>query len=83
MISHIAEPGELEAVARAVIERLAANAPLSLKAMKALIVREMAFRDRIEHADVDALVEQVRRSEDAQEGMTARLTRRQASFKGR
>ena len=40
-----AEPAELEAVAGAVIERLAANAPLSLRAMKALIVREMAFRD--------------------------------------
>jgi hypothetical protein len=51
--------------------------------MKALIVREMAFRDRIEHADVDALVEQVRRSEDAQEGIAARLARRQPSFKGR
>jgi hypothetical protein len=51
--------------------------------MKALIVREMAFRDRIPHEDVDRLVEDVRRSEDAQEGMAARLTRRQASFKGR
>ena len=83
VISHIAEPAELEAVAGAVIERLAANAPLSLKAMKALIVREMAFRDGIEHADVDALVEAVRRSEDAQEGMAARLARRKPSFMGR
>ena len=83
VISHIAETAELEAVAGAVIERLAANAPLSLKAMKALIVREMAFRDGIEHADVDALVEQVRRSEDAQEGIAARLARRQPSFRGR
>jgi hypothetical protein len=30
--------------------------------MKALIVREMAFRDQIAHADVDRLVEEVRRS---------------------
>jgi enoyl-CoA hydratase/carnithine racemase len=83
VISHLAEPDELEAVAGAVIERLAANAPLSLKAMKALIVREMAFRDGIEHADVDALVEHVRRSEDAQEGIAARLARRRPAFKGR
>jgi enoyl-CoA hydratase/carnithine racemase len=51
--------------------------------MKALIVREMAFRDEIAHADIDALVEQVRRSEDAQEGMAARLARRKPAFKGR
>ena len=83
VISHIAEPGELEAVAASVIQRLSENAPLSLKAMKALIVREMAFRDRIEHADVDRLVEEVRRSGDAQEGIAARLARRKPSFKGR
>src|SRR4051812_45731536 len=69
VISHVADPDDLEVVAGDVIQRLSANAPLSLKAMKALILREMAFRDGIEHADVDALVEQVRRSEDAQEGM--------------
>ena len=66
-----------------VIQRLSDNAPLSLKAMKALIVREMAFRDQIPHADVDTLVEEVRRSGDAQEGMAARLARRKPSFKGR
>ena len=82
VISHIAEPVELENVAQAVIRRLADNAPLSLRAMKALIVREMAFRDAIVHDDVDQLVEQVRRSQDAQEGMAARLARRRADFKG-
>jgi enoyl-CoA hydratase/carnithine racemase len=83
IISHIAEAEDLDIVAGHVIQRLAANAPLSLKAMKALIVREMAFRDQIAHRDVDALVEEVRRSEDAQEGMTARLARRKPEFKGR
>ena len=47
------------------------------------LIREMAFRDQIAHDDVDALVEQVRRSEDAQEGMAARLARRKPAFKGR
>jgi enoyl-CoA hydratase/carnithine racemase len=82
VISHVAEPGELESVAQSVVQRLADNAPLSLRAMKALIVREMAFRDQIAHADVDGLVEQVRMSQDAQEGMAARLARRKAEFKG-
>jgi enoyl-CoA hydratase/carnithine racemase len=83
VISHIAEPADLERVAGEVIGRLSENAPLSLKAMKALIVREMAFRDHIGHEDVDKLVEQVRRSEDAQEGIAARLARRKPAFKGR
>src|SRR4026209_1621719 len=52
VISHIAEPTDREAVAASVIQRLSENAPLSLKAMKALIVREMAFRDQVPHADV-------------------------------
>ncbi|MGE0849988.1 MAG: enoyl-CoA hydratase/isomerase family protein [Hyphomicrobiaceae bacterium] len=83
VISHIAAPADLERVAAEVIGRLSENAPLSLKAMKALIVREMAFRDQIAHEDVDKLVEEVRRSEDAQEGMAARLARRKPAFKGR
>jgi enoyl-CoA hydratase/carnithine racemase len=83
VISHLAGPADLEATAQNVVQRLADNAPLSLRAMKALIVREMAFRDRIAHEDVDELVEQVRRSEDAQEGIAARLARRKADFKGR
>jgi enoyl-CoA hydratase/carnithine racemase len=82
VISHVAAPGDLDQVASEVIQRLAANAPLSLKAMKALIVREMAFRDGIAHEDVDAMVEGVRRSADAQEGMAARLARRKPAFKG-
>jgi enoyl-CoA hydratase/carnithine racemase len=82
VISHIAEPADLERAAGEVIHRLSENAPLSLKTMKALIVRQMAFRDQIEHTDVDTLVEQVRRSQDAQEGMAARLARRKADFKG-
>jgi len=83
VISHIADPDQLERVADGVIEQLSANAPLSLKVMKALILREMAYRDQIAHEDVDRLVELVRQSDDAQEGMAARLARRRAAFKGR
>ena len=83
VISHVAEPEELETVAGNVIDRLANNAPLSLKAMKALIVRQLAFREDIAHDDIDTLVATVRRSEDAQEGMAARLARRKPQFKGR
>ena len=60
VIARVAPADELEASAAQIIDRLAKNAPLSLRAMKALIVREMAFRDGIDHADVDALVQQAR-----------------------
>lgn len=82
LISHLAEPGELEAAAQKVIQRLADNAPLSLAAMKALITREMQFRDNIPHADVDIIVDKARTSQDAQEGMRARLEKRKAAFRG-
>ena len=82
LIARVATPEDLEAAAKAVIDRLAANAPLSLRAMKALLVREMAFRDGIAHADVDALVDAARTSGDAREGMAARLEKRPANFTG-
>ena len=83
VISRVAAPENLETEAAKVIDRLAANAPLSLRAMKSLLVREMAFRDGIEHTDVDALVETARRSADAQEGIAARMQRRDPTFTGR
>ena len=83
LIARVAPPDGLEVVASAVIERLAANAPLSLRAMKALLVREMAFRDGIPHGDVDALVDEARTSGDAREGMRARLEKRAPVFEGR
>jgi enoyl-CoA hydratase/carnithine racemase len=83
IISHLVEPEDLDRTADAIVARLADNAPLSLRAMKAMIVRQMAFRDQVPHEDIDKLVEQVRRSADAQEGMAARLARRKPDFKGR
>ena len=83
MIARVAEPDALEATVDAVVDRLVQNAPLSLRAIKALLVREMTFRDGIDHDDVDKLVREVRFSEDAVEGKRARLERRRANFQGR
>lgn len=81
---HRAVPAaDLEMAAQAVIGRLAANAPLSLRAMKALLVRAMAFRSGIDHADVDALVAAAASSADAREGIAAMLKKRAPRFEGR
>ena len=82
-IAEVVPPGALEARAQAVIDRLAANAPLSLKAMKALIVRQMTFRDALPHGDLDAIASEVSRSEDGKEGSAAKLEKRRPVFKGR
>jgi enoyl-CoA hydratase/carnithine racemase len=82
LIARCVAADQIEAEAAKVIARLAANAPLSLKAMKALTVRQMEFRDGIKHDDVDALVVTAMKSKDAQEGMKARLEKRTARFQG-
>jgi enoyl-CoA hydratase/carnithine racemase len=83
LIHRCVQPEDLAAAAQHVILRLAANAPLSLKAMKALMVRAMTFRDAIPHADIDALVAAASASADAREGIAAMLERRAPKFEGR
>ena len=83
IIAEIASPTELEAKAALIIDRLAANAPLSLRAMKAAMVREMQFRDSIPHDDIDALVMEASASADAKEGMAAKMERRKPNFHGK
>jgi len=73
---------QLDAKAQSLIDRLAANAPLSLRAMKGVLTRQMQFRDDIDHSDVDALVETARQSQDAKAGITARLQGGTATFTG-
>jgi enoyl-CoA hydratase/carnithine racemase len=82
VIARVAPAEKLDASAAQIIDRLAKNAPLSLRSMKALLVREMAFRDNIEHADIDAMVQQARESTDARKGIQARLDRRPPEFSG-
>lgn len=83
LIARCVPADQLETTAAAIIDRLARNAPLSLKAMKATINREMTFRDHIEHADIDTVVRAALRSADAKDGVMARLERREPDFTGR
>lgn len=82
-IIHSTAPTDgLEAAAAAIIDRLAKNAPLSLRAIKAVLTRQMAFRDGVYHGDVDKLVNATRTSADGKEGIAARLEKREPVFKG-
>lgn len=82
IVAYVAPATELRGLAETVVDRLAANAPLSMRAIKQTLIRGMSFRDRIEHADVDDLLGVVHSSEDAREGTAARLERRTPLFRG-
>ena len=82
LIARVAPKDQLEAEVQKIVDRLSGNAPLSLKAMKAMIVRQLAFRDGTAHDDVDALVQVARKSDDSKEGMSARLEKRKPNFSG-
>ena len=82
IIGRVVPDNEVEVEAEKLISRLSRNAPLSLCAMKAIIIRELAFRDNIKHDDIDELVVKARASEDAKEGIAARLEKREPIFRG-
>ena len=82
VIARVAEPDALQDAAQVIIDRLTANAPLSLKNMKAMLVRQMAFRDTTVYDDLNSEVKRISASADAMEGIQARLERRQPVFRG-
>lgn len=83
IVAYVAPADALPAEVDRVVERLAANAPLSMRAIKQTLVRAMSFRDGIGHDDIDAILGVVRSSADAKEGTAARLERRSPQFTGR
>jgi enoyl-CoA hydratase/carnithine racemase len=72
---------ELEREVQELVERLAGNAPLSLRAIKATLDAD-PYEDA-PHAAADALIRAAQASEDGREGVAARRERRPARFLGR
>ncbi len=64
------------------MDKVAANAPLSLRAMKATIRRCMSAAYDASHDDIEKLIATVVKSEDNKEGSRAFLEKRKPVWKG-
>src|SRR5881409_688050 len=82
MVHTVVPAADLERATYDLAKTIAGNAPLSLAGMKATIRRSAAFRDRIEHADLDEGARRARASADAREGVRAMLDKRKPIFRG-
>jgi enoyl-CoA hydratase/carnithine racemase len=83
LVNQVTPPGETLAAARALAEKVAANAPLAVRASKRLVV-ESADWDVDDLLDKQqAIVQPIRDSQDAQEGMKAFAEKRPPKWKGK
>jgi enoyl-CoA hydratase/carnithine racemase len=83
IIARVADAEQLDSVAQEVIDRLANNAPLSMRTMKAIMLRQMDNMFHAEHAALDKRAHAVYTTRDAVEGVAARLEKRVPKFEGR
>jgi enoyl-CoA hydratase/carnithine racemase len=83
LVNRVVPGNELHATAQELAETIAANAPLSVRAAKAMVYRAAVGGSADEFAVADAIWEPVYRSEDAQEGPRAFRERRPPQWKGR
>jgi enoyl-CoA hydratase/carnithine racemase len=82
MVHQVVPADELEAATYALARAIGENAPLSLAGLKATIHRITSARAGVDHADIDAMLNRVRKSADAREGVRAMLDKRRPEFRG-
>jgi len=74
------EPDQLDEEVDRIVGRLAQNAPLSLRAVKATLAAQPY--QELPHDDIEAMIVRARDSEDGREGVKARLERRMPVYAG-
>jgi enoyl-CoA hydratase/carnithine racemase len=83
LVNRVVPDDQLAAATRALADEIAANAPLSIRTMKAAINEANRFRPRTPSAELEAQAAATRRSDDLQEGLRAVFEKRRAVFRGR
>ena len=83
LVNEVVEPDALLARTAELAEQIAANAPLSVRAGKAMVHETVGLSREAAYARAEALFEPAYRSADAQEGPRAFRERRLPSWKGR
>lgn len=81
MVHEVVPDAKLAEVTTALAEKIADNAPLSLRAMKATVRRCMTDTFDAWHDDLLRLAREVRESKDAKEGVRAFLEKRKPAWK--
>lgn len=81
MVHEVVPDAKLGEVTTALAEKIADNAPLSLRAMKATVRRCMSETFDAWHDDLNRLAREVRESKDAKEGVRAFLEKRKPAWK--
>ncbi|MBI3767994.1 MAG: enoyl-CoA hydratase/isomerase family protein [Deltaproteobacteria bacterium] len=83
LVGRVVPDAELAAATRTLAAEIAANAPLSIRAMKAAINEANAFRSLTPSPELAAQAAAARKSEDLQEGLRSVFERRRPAFRGR
>jgi enoyl-CoA hydratase/carnithine racemase len=83
LVTRVVPDADLESATRELAAEIAANAPLSLRTMKAAINEANGFRNPHPSPALTAQAAATRKSEDLQEGLRAVFEKRRAVFHGR
>lgn len=81
MVHEVVPDAKLGEVTTALAEKIADNAPLSLRAMKSTVRRCMAETFDAWHDDLTRMAREVRQSQDAKEGVRAFLEKRKPAWR--